>query len=178
MFGIFGKKKKEETPKQEVAIEPQPEPVREQKPEQELLPQSQPQEADFSELLTKNNLKVTSARLAVLETLKKESKPVDAQFLIQQLQEILGVDRVTIFRILNVLAEKDVITKLEFGEGKARYELNIEDHHHLICEKCGKIDDVAQCPMTSYQEEVAKTKNFTIKRHSLAFYGLCEACRG
>lgn len=175
MFGIFGKKHKKEepqiTPVQEVQQE-------HSEPIAEALAEPQKVEAEtFTDLLTKNGLKVTAARIAVLETLKKADKPVDSQFLIDELSETLGVDRVTIFRILNALTEKDIIRKLEFREGKSRYELNLEDHHHIICEKCGKIEDVSGCNIKVLEEEIGKKTGFKVKRHSLEFFGLCSDCQ-
>ncbi len=170
MFGIFGKKQKKEEP-QVVSVQEVPQ-------ESEVSAQPQKVEAEsFTDLLTKNGLKVTAARMAVLETLKKADKPVDSQYLIDELSETLGVDRVTIFRILNALTEKDIIRKLEFREGKSRYELNLEDHHHVICEKCGKIEDVSGCNIKGLEEEIGKKTGFRVKRHSLEFFGLCSDCQ-
>lgn len=162
MFGLF-KKKQKEVPQ----LSPEPQKIELQKVTNE----------SFSDVLVANGLKVTAARLAVLETLQKADKPVDSQFLIEELQESLGVDRVTIFRILNMLSEKDIIRKLEFREGKSRYELNRGDHHHVICEKCGKIEDVTRCTIGSWQEDIEKNKGFLVKRHSLEFFGLCSDCQ-
>lgn len=163
MFGIFGKKRKE-TPQPET-----PQPV---KSEPEKIT-----DISFSDLLISHGLKVTAARIAVLEALRAANKPVDSQFLIEELQNALGVDRVTIFRILNTLSEKDIIRKLEFREGKSRYELNLGDHHHIICEKCGKIEDVLDCTVGVMQEKIKGEKGFLIKRHSLEFFGLCHDCQ-
>jgi len=87
---------------------------------------------DINKTLAAHDLKVTEARKFLLETIVKEKKPIDAQTLIGIMQKKLDVDRVTVFRILNILAEHGIIRKLEFGEGKARYELNSGDHHHLM----------------------------------------------
>src|SRR5258708_6115583 len=100
---------------------------------------------DFTKVLAKHDLKITQARIALLKLIEKENKPLDAQFLIDTLQESSQVDKVTIFRILNVLTEHGILRRVELGGGKARYELNTEDHHHLVCQNCGKIEDISDC---------------------------------
>ncbi len=175
MFGIFGKKQKKEEP-QVAQVEKLPQEYVEPTVEHNTEPEKVVEET-FTDLLTKNGLKVTAARMAVLETLKKADKPVDSQYLIDELSETLGVDRVTIFRIVNALTEKDIIRKLEFREGKSRYELNTKDHHHIICEKCGKIEDVLGCGVKELEEEIGKKTGYIVKRHSLEFYGLCSDCQ-
>src|SRR6266478_3200114 len=130
--------------------------------------------ADNLDLLKKHHLKVTPARKFLLETIEKEKTPADAQHLIEHMQEELGVDRVTVFRMLNTFTRLGILTKLEFGEGKARYELNSEDHHHFLCENCGKVIDIPDTMVPKLQEELEKKYKFIIKRHSLEFFGLCE----
>ena len=131
---------------------------------------------DIAETLSSHSLKVTGTRKALVELVATAKKPVDAQFLIENLQKEQDVDRVTVFRILNVLKGHGILRKLEFGEGKARYELNNSDHHHFICESCGAVEDVSDCNIGELEAEISKKKKFHIKRHSLEFFGLCDAC--
>ena len=131
---------------------------------------------DVSKTLSGHNLKVTGSRKALIDFVTKSDKPVDAQTLIEQLQKTLEIDRVTVFRILNVLTGHGILRKLEFGEGKARYEIATTEHHHLICESCGAIEDVSDCNIGALEEEIGKKKGFHVKRHSLEFFGLCNKC--
>lgn len=131
---------------------------------------------NFDKVLIKHDLKITQARISLLKLVEKEGKPVDSQFLIETLQKAFSVDKVTIFRILNVLTEHGILRKLEFGEGKARYELATEDHHHLICQNCGSIEDISDCNIDALEKEIKTKKNFIVKLHTLEFYGLCKNC--
>lgn len=132
---------------------------------------------NFVTILSQHKLKTTQARISLLELVEKENKPVDSQFLIDSLKKDLKVDKVTIFRILNILTEHGILRKLEFGEGKARYELMTEDHHHFICEKCGHIEDISDCNIEIIEKEITKKKGLLIKKHSLEFFGLCKSCQ-
>lgn len=133
--------------------------------------------SDFSKILTSHELRITSSRVLLLKLIEHEKTPVDSQFIIEKLKNELSIDKVTVFRILNILTDHGILRKLEFGESKARYELNNEDHHHLICQDCGKIEDISDCNIGALEKEINKKKKFLVKLHTLEFYGLCEDCQ-
>ncbi len=129
-------------------------------------------------LLKESSLAVTPARIALLEVLQKEKKPVDVQTLIEALQnENIEVNRVTVFRIINAFVEKGIVHKLEFSEGKARYELSsLPHHHHAVCTNCGKVQDIEDCEVEKIEKKVSENLSFSIQSHRLEFFGLCKNC--
>lgn len=132
---------------------------------------------NFEDRLKEVNLQVTPARLATFQLFQLHDQPLDAQAVIDNLQKELDVDRVTVFRILNAFVKKGLLRKLEFGEGKARYELNAEEHHHLVCLNCGRIQDVEHHEVPSQDEEIYRTKGFLVKSHNVEFFGFCSNCQ-
>lgn len=125
------------------------------------------------------DLKVTPARLAVLELLEKNNKPLDIISIINYLQKKdIKADPATVFRIINAFTEKGITKQIQLNEGKFRYELSSRpDHHHLICEVCGAIEDISDCSIGVLEDEIGRKKQFLIKRHSLEFFGLCKNCQ-
>lgn len=134
---------------------------------------------DCKQELRKFQLKVTPARLAVLSFLEKVREPVDVTTIIQYLgREGIQADQATIFRIVNLFTGKGLTRQVQFNEGKFRYELSSrEDHHHLICERCGKIEDISDCSIKGLEKEITVKKQFLVKRHSLEFFGVCKECQ-
>jgi len=134
---------------------------------------------DCAEELKEANLQVTEARIATIQFFERYREPIDAQAVIDHLQKTLGTNRATCFRILNSFTKNGLLRKLEFGEGKARYELaNLPHHHHLICEKCGCLQDIVDTVIIpDAEKELGKKHKFLIKRHALEFFGLCENCQ-
>jgi len=125
--------------------------------------------------LKQADLQVTPARLATLQLFEKHEESIDAQHLLEHLQTQLGIDRVTVFRILNAFVTHGLITKLEFGEGKARYELSSKDHYHVVCPVCRKVVDKKEDPtLHSLLEERAKKYGYSA--HELKFTKVCESC--
>lgn len=130
-----------------------------------------------SKTLLELDLKPTKARIAMLEIFEKEAKPIDVEQIIQALsQKNIEADTVTVYRILDIFYKNHLINKLEFGEGKFRYEMVREEHHHVICEKCGRVEDVIDCPIGELEKNITQKQNFIIKRHTLEFFGVCSNC--
>lgn len=133
---------------------------------------------DNKQLLQNSGLKSTEARIALLGLLEKESNPQDVSSIVTSLK-FAGVkaDQATIYRILEILTSKGLINRLEFGEGKYRYELQKSHHHHLICQNCGKIEDVEGNFVDEIENEIRNKKGFLVRSHSLEFFGICKNCQ-
>lgn len=132
----------------------------------------------FRSILQNANLKVTNARQAALVFFADRQKPVDAGELISYLKkQRIDADKATVYRMLETFYDKGIITRMEFGEGKFRYELAGSDHHHMICEQCGAIADMSDCNIHELEKEIRKKKHFIVKRHALEFFGVCEQCQ-
>ena len=98
----------------------------------------------------------------------------------------------TVYRTLNLLSDMGMVTKYEFGEGKARFELaehvretEEEEHYHqLICTHCFKVikysdfSDQELELMNKIEDTLENKYKFDIHRHIVQFYGICPDCRG
>ncbi len=129
--------------------------------------------------LNEADLRATPARIAVMKLLESAATPVDIQMIKDYLDDKnIKADPATVFRIMNMFTDKGITRQISFNEGKFRYELaNREDHHHLICENCGKIEDISDCNIVSLQKDIEKKKHFKVTSHALEFYGLCKSCQ-
>ena len=86
----------------------------------------------------------------------------------------------TIYRTLDLFAELDILQKIDFGDGRARYEFSQSDvhhHHHLICLKCHAVAEFDDDLLDSLEAEIARKSGFKIVDHQLKFYGYCERCK-
>lgn len=135
-------------------------------------------QSSFTQVLSDKNLKVTKARLGVLEALRSNTNPATVDDIARGLGKCqINADQVTLYRILDIFCKSGLVTRLEFGEGKFRYELKKSEHHHLICERCGSIEDVTNCPIDELTQSISKKHQFMVKRHALEFFGLCQSCQ-
>ncbi len=134
-------------------------------------------EIKFRPLLQKAGLKVTPERLAILNVLSKANKPLSVRDLKEKLRDT-EVDQATIYRNMESLTKSKVIRLVNFQHDHNHYEIiSDKHHHHLICEKCGKVVDVSKCDTSKIEQQVKKLGNFaTINSHALEFFGLCKTC--
>jgi Fur family transcriptional regulator, ferric uptake regulator len=124
-------------------------------------------------------LRATPARLHLMYLLETTDKPLDVQTMIDYLKENnIETDPATVFRIVNTFTEKGLTKQIQFQEGKFRYELASKaEHHHLVCTRCGQIQDISDCNIDVLESHIEKKKKFKVISHALEFYGICEDCQ-
>ncbi|WP_432665297.1 Fur family transcriptional regulator [Wukongibacter baidiensis] len=87
----------------------------------------------------------------------------------------------TVYRTLQLLDDLEIISKISFDDGCARYELNVHgddhQHHHVICTKCGEVLEVEVDLLEHLEDEIEKNYGFEIRDHKVKFFGLCSKCR-
>ena len=129
------------------------------------------------ELLQQLNLKKTSTRLAVLSFLINQSQPSSADEIFQSIKDHSGLDLATVYRTLKLFISHQIIKPIDLKEGKLRYEMMSNHHHHLVCQSCGQITPVYNCCLEKTETAIARQKHFIINYHSLEFFGLCHKCQ-
>lgn len=137
----------------------------------------------------RQGLRMTLPRQVILQALDDASKYMTAEEVFMEVhKDYPQIGLATVYRTLNLLADMGLVTKFEFGEGKARYELTErgqkEKHHHLlVCSNCYRVikySEFSEEEQRLYQEiekTLEKTYEFAIKRHVVQYYGLCSECR-
>lgn len=122
-------------------------------------------------------LRATTGRITLLKTLGKIKKPVSIEGLVKDRK--LSLDQATLYRAINEFTAQGLVRQVHLGHSHAHYELATEDHHHIICTKCGYLEDIASCSVgDKIAEAVNKSKNFSqISQHSFELYGICNKCK-
>ena len=130
-------------------------------------------------ILETSGLKKTDARIALLELLIRNKKPLSVKEITVKLSN-KGVDRVTVYRMLETMHKKGIIRRVETGEREAQYEIidTHGDHHHVICLDCKKVSDFTGCDADKLiAKALSQVKDFkSISHHSFDLFGLCNAC--
>jgi Fe2+ or Zn2+ uptake regulation protein len=134
---------------------------------------------DCKEELNEVELRATPARIALMQLLETSDKPIDVKEMIDFLEkEDIKTDPATVFRIVNMFTEKGLVKPIQLNEGKFRYELTTRaPHHHLVCEKCGNIEDISNCNIAALEKDIEQKKQFKVTSHSLEFFGICKSCQ-
>jgi Fur family ferric uptake transcriptional regulator len=138
---------------------------------------------ELSQLLRKKGYKITSQRKAVLDVvIENDGEHLSSQEiyeLVKKKHPDVGI--ATIYRTLPVLEELGFVYAVDLEDGCIRYELNRVDqlhrHHHLLCERCGKVTEVKDDLLDEIEAKIYKNYGFTIKDHRVKFYGICAECQ-
>lgn len=121
-------------------------------------------------------LRATSQRLAVLSCLREAVYPLSIKDLRAKFPHI---DQVTLYRMMETLSRVGIVTRIDLGEGGASFEFKgKDDHHHIVCVDCKKIENFIDTAHEQLQKKVlARSKLFAeIINHSFELFGLCRSC--
>lgn len=126
-------------------------------------------------------LKVTLPRLKILEILEKQ---IDEHHLTAEkvykilLSEDEDIGLATVYRVLTQFEAAGLVTRHHFEGGNSVFELAKGDHHdHILCMKCGKVDEFKDELIEARQKEIAQKLGYELTDHSLYLYGYCAACK-
>jgi len=127
--------------------------------------------------LKSTGLKATVPRLKILEVFQRGgNRHMTAEDVFRLLLlEQSDVGLATVYRVLTQFEQAGILCRSHFESGKAVYELNEGQHHdHLVCLDCGRVEEFYDAEIEKRQQQVAKTKGFTITDHALSLYATCN----
>lgn len=132
------------------------------------------------EELRKVGLKATAPRIKILQFLAEaQHHHVSAEDVYKALSEAgEDVGLATIYRVLTQFEEAGLVDRHHFEGGHSVFEIKQDKHHdHLVCIKCGLVEEFVDPIIEARQLEIARTHGFEMTDHSLNIYGVCKPCR-
>ena len=85
----------------------------------------------------------------------------------------------TLYRTVKLLEEKGILARLDFGDGRARYETADRDHHdHLIDIEPGKVIEFVDPEIEALQEKIAARLGYELKGHRMELFGKKKSNNG
>jgi len=124
------------------------------------------------------DLRITRQRRVILDEFKRANSHLTADEIFKRVRRIVPlVSLGTVYRNLEILYSHGLINKLKTAGHQKLFEANIEDHHHLCCEKCGKILDIPAQSVNFDIQSIQTGKNFEITGYRLELLGLCAECK-
>ncbi len=123
----------------------------------------------------------TQARAAVLTVLTTHPRPLRAEEIHRALQN-RHINLSSVYRSLRLFEALSIVRRVTLGKGAPRYELTDgyrDHHHHLVCDTCGRIEDVTTCPVEAGRltQQIQRRTGFAVRSHVLDLFGLCRSCR-
>ena len=119
----------------------------------------------------------TAQRQIVLEELQKvTSHPTAADVYEMVRRRMPKISLGTVYRNLELLAERGTIQKLALGGKEARFDGNPDCHYHVRCVRCGRVDDLEGLPNDLVGDKLEQVGGYKIIGHHLEFVGICGEC--
>jgi Fe2+ or Zn2+ uptake regulation protein len=120
----------------------------------------------------------TAARYAIVQTLVDTKGHVTADDLADEVQaRFPSINISTIYRTLDTLEDIGIVDHVHLGHGRAVYHLADEDHQHLVCERCERVEELPAAKLRSLLAMVDRDYGFEIDRRHFAIVGVCRKCR-
>lgn len=122
--------------------------------------------------------RLTSQRRLIIRELGALRRYVTAKALHERLSERKPrIGLATIYRTLETLRELGIVATVTQPRGESAYLFcSSGHHHHAICTRCGRVDDVPCHSAAKYQRILSDGLRFRLTEHQLEFYGVCARC--
>ena len=126
--------------------------------------------------LGKAGLKLTPQRYAVLDYLvRSQIHPTAEQIRLDLNRKFPRASRATVYNTLNALRDAGLIHEIFMDDAVARYDANIEPHHHFICRRCGKLEDIPLDAISEISHRGLRS-GYSIEDYAVVMRGVCALC--
>ena len=136
-------------------------------------------EQRLAKRITSRGRRLTGQRMIVAEALAAGTEARSAQELHERLRsKNPRLALATVYRALEAQVESGMARRLERrGHVSAYVACDPEHHHHLVCVRCQKVDDLDETILRPVLRGITDRHGFAVEHERLDFYGLCAACR-
>jgi Fur family ferric uptake transcriptional regulator len=135
---------------------------------------------DYHDLLESAGLEPTANRVRVLEIIGNNQFPLTAADIFVTVERSHSINRVTVYRILDLLVDHKLVERLSTGGRAAHYGLAPNDnhapHHHFFCTRCGRMDCLNPGSIDLSSDMLRKTFSGQIERIEIRVDGICRNC--
>jgi Fur family ferric uptake transcriptional regulator len=123
--------------------------------------------------------RLTPQRMMVVEALHDADKHVSAEEIYARVRARYPYANIsTVYRTLELLKELGLVTEIALGDGCVRFHpAEKGHHHHLVCQKCGKIIDLPESALGSLEKILLHDYQFKADLKHMAVFGLCPECQ-
>ena len=129
-------------------------------------------------MIAMKTLNLTSQRKAVYDIVcQSHDHPTAAEVMNRLVEQGHSLAYGTVYNSLRYLSDKQMIRELKLGEAASRYDARMDDHQHIMCESCGKVDEVLTHVPEDWMSSVAKETGYSISHAHVVFGGICQTCK-
>jgi Fur family transcriptional regulator, stress-responsive regulator len=132
---------------------------------------------DVSAVLRDRGLRATAARVAVLSAVTNQPHAPADEIALAARAHVGAVSTAAVYEVLRALTVAGLIRRIEPAGSPARYETRVADnHHHVVCRRCGVVGDVDCTVGAAPCLEPSTTAGFVLDEAEITWWGLCADC--
>lgn len=131
----------------------------------------------IKQILRSAGQRATETRIAILQVFQAAKQPLSMEEVVEAIRSRKG-DQSTVYRTVNALVESGVIRPVDLRHGHGHFELVSNDHHHVVCTVCGKVEKFTGCGVDGLKRKaMQQVKQFaSIDDHAIELFGVCKKC--
>ena len=134
-------------------------------------------EQALTALLRARGMRVTSQRLLIARALHEHGGHLSSEQLYAIVAPALpGVSQQTVYSTLALLSDLGVARRVAVPGATARFEARVDEHHHMVCERCGALEDLDTRVPVARALEASRAAGFAPRSASVTVLGLCTDC--
>lgn len=131
--------------------------------------------AALTEAFRANGLKVTPQRQLLFRLMHENESHPTAEGLFQAATDLMpGISLRTVYQTLTDLVTMGELRSLDLGSGATRFDPNVDEHHHVVCDHCGEVRDVYVSGSEALS--IQGLDGFAVESTSILFNGVCPRC--
>ncbi len=124
-------------------------------------------------------LALTPQRLAVYQVLARDDSHPTAEEIFRQIKPSLpSLSLGTVYRTLELFEAQGLIRRVHAFDDQARFDANLDEHHHLVCIRCRRVIDFQDPHLQQLPIPEATLGGFQVLAQRLHLLGLCPRCQG
>jgi Fe2+ or Zn2+ uptake regulation protein len=136
-------------------------------------------DAELAGLLRERGLRATSQRVVMHRLLRERTRHVTAEELLSEASEKLpGISLPTVYATLELFERLGIVRRVNGGGGTLLWDTRAEAHGHMICRRCGRIEDMEIPVDLERARRSAARAGFEPDRAEIVVSGLCASCAG
>ncbi|MDQ0091236.1 Fur family peroxide stress response transcriptional regulator [Paenibacillus anaericanus] len=125
-----------------------------------------------------NGVRITPQRHAILTFLMESMGHPTADEIYRSLEpRFPNMSVATVYNNLKMFIEAGMVRELTYGDNSSRFDADVSNHYHVICEKCGKIKDFMYPSLEEVERKAEEMTGFRVRGHRMELYGVCNECQ-
>ena len=123
-------------------------------------------------------IKVTPQRIAIYKELASTDQHPSTETIYKKIKDYYpNISLTTVYRTLETFEKLGLISVVNVLYNAARYDANLDPHHHIVCTECKKVEDVYDESLNNLDISNKTLGDYKVEGYSLLLSGVCQSCR-